>query len=829
MFPLPAHDGGGHQQVDTNTREAAVAQQRASDRWRALTAAFVLVAALLIGLQVWSALSTRDIVADAKLAAVLDAKDDVEREKLRQELIGRRIDNESRGVVQTVLASGISAVALALVTIFGAFQAWRKYQDEQDKDRQARADALEKDRVARLDAQEKERQGRLQKVLEEALTRLVAEEPRQRIVGAAGMLFLLRQEHRDLHLQALAALVAAARMEDEAPAVRQGIRLAVEQAMRVVAPQVRQSLSWQHVRLPGVNLEGCDLRGLDLRDAVLPDARLAGARLDGADLSAAKLQGTQLREAVLDGAVLSYADLAGASLAGASLKGARIDNVGVLNLDLAGADLTGASFWRGVPWDATRNWREAIFEPAARAELDRTYGLAAPALKVALLMWEIPPLIAGGTWTACYHLVRNLRRRGADITVVVPWDRDAISEAPFGGEVPVVALGILAPEGGQGSVYGGQPAAWSPYGRAPGWSPYSSFAASPYAHDPQPAWSPYGRQYGGPYGGSPYGAPYGAYGRSAEGLAGSVLFRLIGEFARRFEAWARDNAVDLIHAHDWVCFPAARAGAAVRGTPWIAHFHSTEAERQPGAPDPLTERMERNAALSASRVIAPGQGTRARLLAYGAEPARVDAVPNSLSDAAAATADMGRFETRRVVFLGRLSRQKGVDRFADLADALRQRNIAARFEVFGDGEERDAVLRRGLAWHRALPWKQRGTAFRGTSVLVVPSREEPFGMVILEAMQHRVPVIYPAGSGAAEVLTTGIRIDPADIQAMAAGVEHLLGSLEHWEAVVRAEAREIDAYRDRNWEDRIMAIWRAAAAPTADAPLPAAVIGPEVE
>jgi glycosyltransferase involved in cell wall biosynthesis len=783
-----------------------VPEQRPSDRWRTLTVLFLVVAALLVGLQIWSALITRDIVSDAKLAAVLGAKDDFEREKLRQEFISRRIENESKGVVQTVLASGVTAVALALVTIFGAFQAWRKYQDEQEKDRQARADALEKDNQARADAQQKDRAESLRKALEEALTRLVAEEPRQRIVGAAGMLFLLRKEHEEFHLQALAALVAAARMADETPAVRQGIRLAVEQAMRVTALEVRRQLSWQDVKLPGVDLTRCDLRGLDLRDAALQDARLTDARLEGADLSAAKMQGAQLTNAKLDGAILSYADMAGASIAGASLNDARIDNVQVLNLELAGADLTGVAFWRGVPWDATRDWREATFDPAVRTELDQIYGLAAPKLRVVLLMWEIPPLIAGGTWTACFHLVRNLRRRGADVTVVVPWDQNAIADSPFGGEVPVVALGITPPDAAEGSPYGNTPS-WSPYGQmASSWSPYFSSAAS---------WSPYARS-SVPYGG-PYGSPYSAYSRTAEGLAGSTLFRLIGEFTRRFETWLRDHPVDLIHAHDWVCFPAARAGAAATGLPWIAHFHSTEAERQPDVTDPLTERMERDAALGATRIITPGEGTRARVIAYGAEPSKVDAVPNSLSEGASPTADMGRFETRRIVFLGRLSRQKGVDRFCDLADELRGQGLDARFEVFGDGEERDTVLRRQLQWNQAVPWKDRGRAFRGASVLVVPSRAEPFGMVILEAMQHRVPVIFPDHSGAAEVLKSGIATDTSDVAGMAAHVARLLGSLEAWEAAVRAEAEEIGLYRDRNWEDRVMAIWQAAIMPRAGA------------
>jgi glycosyltransferase involved in cell wall biosynthesis len=333
-------------------------------------------------------------------------------------------------------------------------------------------------------------------------------------------------------------------------------------------------------------------------------------------------------------------------------------------------------------------------------------------------------------------------------------------------------------------------------------SPYSGAA---------PGWSPYARA-SGPYGG-PYGSSYSSYALSAEGLAGSVLFRLIGEFTRRFEAWLRDHPADLIHAHDWVCFPAARAGAEAVGTPWIAHFHSTEAERQPGAADPLTERMERNAVAAANRIIVPSEGTRQKVIAYGAAPARVDAVPNSLSEGAAPTAEMGRFETRRVVFLGRLSRQKGVDRFCDLAEALRAQRVNAGFEVFGDGEEAGEVRRRGLDWRGAVAWDKRGQAFRGASVLVVPSRAEPFGMVILEAMQHRVPVIYPQDSGAAEVLKSGIAIDPADIGAMAGHVERLLGNLEAWEAMVRAEAEEIERYRDRNWEDRLMAAWQAAAVP----------------
>lgn len=92
-----------------------------------------------------------------------------------------------------------------------------------------------------------------------------------------------------------------------------------------------------------------------------------------------------------------------------------------------------------------------------------------------MLLWEIPPMVAGGTWTACYHLVRKLHQRGAEVTVIVPWDETMILPHPFGIEIPIVALGILV-SGVIGSVYGTP--VWSPYaGIAPdsnyrGWSRY---------------------------------------------------------------------------------------------------------------------------------------------------------------------------------------------------------------------------------------------------------------------------------------------------------------------------------------------------------------------
>ena len=86
-------------------------------------------------------------------------------------------------------------------------------------------------------------------------------------------------------------------------------------------------------------------------------------------------------------------------------------------------------------------------------------------------------------------------------------------------------------------------------------------------------------------------------------------------------------------------------------------------------------------------------------------------------------------------------------------------------------------------------------------------------MVILEAMQHRVPVIYPANSGAAEVLESGIKVTPGAIETTMTGhVIKLIGSLETWEITVRLEAVEIDAYPGRGYEDLVIKVWSEAVA-----------------
>ena len=702
----------------------------------------VVLALLALGIQIWASWRSTALV-ERVLSESEVPEGRVASEKAREELIGLRIKNRKEALFWSRLVSSLAPLATGLVAVVGAWLGLRNYLDTRNKERLDRAAA---DLKAMLDS-------------------LASHEPRQRAVGMVAMQHFLSQDKEEYHRRALAALVAAARLETDDEVLR-SIRLAVQQAVANLSPNLLREASWQSVQLRRIDLSRRDLRGLDFLDANLEDAHLQQADLTGTRFRNARLNGADLYAATLEGADLVYADLAGARLGNARLSGAWLHHAKVLGMDVHGADLRGAHFnLDELPWEKVRNWRRARFDPDVRELLLDRYGPDTEGPAVLMLMWEIAPLIAGGTWTACYHLVRNLRRYGARVTVVVPWDETSILPMPFGCEVEVVPLGI-------------RPSAGSTYGSA-------------YDHS---TWST----------GS-------SYQLGSDSLGGTTLLRLVEEFRDRFVQFAQHRDFNLIHAHDWVTFSAAATVARERHCPWIAHLHSTELDRRPDSPETSIMKIEAVAA-QADRVVAVSDLTARRVSEeYAIAAEKVETVPNSLSREILRRAESGRFDTRRIVFLGRLTLQKGPDLFVAIAEICRQRNLGMEFWVYGEGEEAVRLAHSAVSLRGLLDWSVRGQAFAGTSAVLVTSRSEPFGMVVLEAMMHRVPVLFPTYSGIAEQLPegVGIRIDPQAPHAVADCLIDLLEDADRWEQVVQVQASALATYMDEQHDQRLLRLWRS--------------------
>lgn len=421
-------------------------------------------------------------------------------------------------------------------------------------------------------------------------------------------------------------------------------------------------------------------------------------------------------------------------------------------------------------------------------------------MRVLMLGWEFPPFIAGGLGTACYGLTKAFDRLGHQVIFVLPKpvDRSHASHirllsphlpATPGGALANGASGpaAAAPDAGDRSggfamhgfsraVFRAVPATFS--------SPYPAFAAADGVYGTAAGSS------GSPLGGrAAAGIDGGAGDGSAEdggpmypiGGIGGYGGDVIGDserYARLVVSLCRGETFDVIHAHDWMTFPAGQALARVSGKPLIAHVHSTEFDRSGENVNQRVYDIERRGMHAATRVIAVSMLTRSICVRrYGVDPSKVDVVYNGIDYEAAQPAPGARLSSRDkiVLFLGRITMQKGPEYFIAAARRVLEKVPEAKFLVAGSGDMAVRMIELAAQYgigHRVLftgflrgPQVER--VFRMADCYVMPSVSEPFGIAPLEAMRSDVPVIISKQSGVSEVLSHVLKVDFWDVDEMA--------------------------------------------------------------
>ncbi len=230
---------------------------------------------------------------------------------------------------------------------------------------------------------------------------------------------------------------------------------------------------------------------------------------------------------------------------------------------------------------------------------------------------------------------------------------------------------------------------------------------------------------------------------------------LLGSMARAARRAA--GSADLVHAH-WL---PAGAAAAVSGRPFVVTLHGTDVE------------LARRVPLLARLVLGKAAATMcvSRALAREAErlgARRIDVIPNGVelpSEAVNEEAD-----PPEVLFVGRLSPEKGIDELADATPGL---NLV----VAGDGPLRGRIP--GALG--SVSDAERDRLYRRAAVVVCPSRREGFGMVCAEAMAHGKPVAASAVGGLLDLVVdgeTGLLVPPRDPAALRRALERLLADPE---------------------------------------------------
>jgi len=389
-------------------------------------------------------------------------------------------------------------------------------------------------------------------------------------------------------------------------------------------------------------------------------------------------------------------------------------------------------------------------------------------MKVLMLGWEFPPHISGGLGTACYGLTKGLSMLGTEVLFALP--------RPTGAHAASHVRLLAARPGASPAHAGTGPlSAWPGLHVRPldvALSPYAAAARPDHAAAEVATPSQASRS-------TPAGATRSETSASGSEHYGCDLFAEVRRYVQVVSHMAAEETFDVVHAHDWMTFPAAATVAERSGKPLVVHVHSTEFDRSGDGANRTVYEIEREGMRRADRVITVSRFTKRLCVErYGVPDDKVSVVYNAVApaaDAPAAAPDTFDPADRIVLFLGRITMQKGPEYFLAAARKVLEKVPEAKFVMAGAGDKfHDAVelaARMGIG-HRVLfagflRGDEVARAFRMAAVYVMPSVSEPFGIAPLEALAHGVPVIISKQSGVSEVLSHALKVDFWDINEMA--------------------------------------------------------------
>ncbi len=241
------------------------------------------------------------------------------------------------------------------------------------------------------------------------------------------------------------------------------------------------------------------------------------------------------------------------------------------------------------------------------------------------------------------------------------------------------------------------------------------------------------------------------------------------------------SGIDIVHTHTWYVSMAGYLAKKLYGVPFVLTTHSLEPLRawkaeQLGSGYAMSSWMERSAILDADAIIAVSEGTKTDILrAYpDVEPDRIHVIYNGI--------DLAEYqktsETKAlydygvdpavpyVLFVGRITRQKGVTHLVDAIRHLPQKTQVVLCAGAPDTPEIAAELRQKvevarqhnphIVWIEKMVTKQEAIQlYSHARVFCCPSVYEPFGIINLEAMACRTPVVASATGGIKEVVVDG--------------------------------------------------------------------------
>ncbi len=400
--------------------------------------------------------------------------------------------------------------------------------------------------------------------------------------------------------------------------------------------------------------------------------------------------------------------------------------------------------------------------------------------------WEFPPHITGGLGTACFGLTKGLVKHGVEVIFVVP---KAFGDETKEGFRLVNASDVVLDFTKTETREYWDNIQFMEIGSnlVPYLDPeeFERVVTSEQLTGKDEQHSVFSKQY------------------TFSGKYGPNLMEEVSRYALVASSIAANNTFDVIHAHDWLTYPAGITAKKLTGKPLVVHVHATEFDRSGENVNQPVYDIERQGMTEADLVITVSNLTRQIVIErYGIPAEKVITVHNAVEPVERPDREevTKHVKEKVVTFLGRVTYQKGPDYFVEAAYKVLKRDSNVRFVMAGSGDLLNRMIRRVAQLKIATKFHFTGflagpevdTMFAMSDVYVMPSVSEPFGISPLEAMRSNVPVVISKQSGVAEVLQHALKVDFWDIDALADAIYGIL----HYEGLskmfIRYGKSEVD-------------------------------------
>ena len=376
-----------------------------------------------------------------------------------------------------------------------------------------------------------------------------------------------------------------------------------------------------------------------------------------------------------------------------------------------------------------------------------------------MLGWEFPPAKTGGLGTHCYELVKNLGSKSVNVILLIPKRSQNAKHSIPNVEIEEVGSVPLMP--------------------------YNSTRESTVTFEKGYGWN---------------------------------FLKEVEVFNKKCVEAALKKKFDMVHCHDWMTINAGIEIKKRTGKPLVFTMHSTEYDRTANIyPMKDIVEIERKGMQEADLVITNSKQMKQQLIErYGIDEKKIRVIYNGIN----ASKYFGLTPKQRkniVLFLGRLTIQKGPWFFLHAAKKVLEKKNDVTFVIAGQGDKMAELIKQsidmGIGDHVLftgyLTEEEINYAYSMADVYVMPSVAEPYGITALEAVASGTPVIISKNAGVAEEIKHCFKVDFWDIHEMA---DKILGILKYpvlGECMRRNCYSEIKKFGWERTADQTMDVYRS--------------------